>query len=41
VGTLLDAEEYRRWMEAALRTLESARADAGRGDHNWACFKAQ
>lgn len=38
---MLDAREYERWLRSALRTLESARADAERGDHNWACFKAQ
>lgn len=36
-----DAEEYERWMHAAEKTLDSARGDMERGDHNWACFKAQ
>lgn len=39
--TMLDVEEFERWMEAARRTLASARGDTARGDHNWACFKAQ
>ena len=38
---MLDEQELRRWMEAALRTLDSARGDLERGDYNWACFKAQ
>jgi len=38
---VLDVEEYSRWLRAAEKTLESARADMERGDHNWACFKAQ
>jgi len=38
---VLDEREYGRWFETARRTLESARGDASRGDHNWACFKAQ
>lgn len=38
---LLDEPEYRRWLEAAARTLESGRGDLDRGDYNWACFKAQ
>lgn len=38
---LLDEPEYRRRLEAATNTLESGRGDMERGDHNWACFKAQ
>ena len=38
---LLDESEYGRWLEAARRTLESAGGDLGRGDYDWACFKAQ
>ena len=38
---LLDEPEYERWLAAARRTLESAGGDLGRGDYNWACFKAQ
>ncbi|RLG85714.1 MAG: DNA-binding protein [Thermoprotei archaeon] len=38
---MLDKEEYIRWMESAIRTLESARGDFERGDYNWSCFKAQ
>lgn len=33
--------EYCRWISNARRTLESAEGDRERGDHNWACFKAQ
>ncbi|MDW8021524.1 MAG: HEPN domain-containing protein [Nitrososphaerota archaeon] len=38
---MLDEPEYSRWMIMAKRTLESAKGDLQRGDHNWACFKAQ
>jgi HEPN domain-containing protein len=38
---LLDEAEYGRWLETALKTLDSARGDSERGDYNWACFKAQ
>ena len=38
---LLDEKEYKRWLEAALKTLNSAQGDLVRGDYNWACFKAQ
>ena len=38
---LLDKNEYTRWLEAAEKTLDSARGDVERGDYNWACFKAQ
>jgi HEPN domain-containing protein len=37
---MLDEGEYRRWMRSSMTTLESARGDLGRGDYNWACFKA-
>jgi len=37
---MLDDNEFRRWMESARRTLESAKRDARYGDYNWACFKA-
>ena len=40
-GAGLRVGEYERWMEAARRTLDSARGDHERGDYNWACFKAQ
>ncbi|MGC8973190.1 MAG: HEPN domain-containing protein [Thermoproteus sp.] len=36
----MDVKEYERWMAMARRTLDSAEADAARGDYNWACFKA-
>lgn len=35
---MLDWEEYNRWIEASLKTLESAEKDE---DYNWACFKAE
>ena len=37
---VLDEAEFRRWMESALRTLESARVDHANGFYNWSCFKA-
>jgi len=37
----LDEAEYRRWLEAARETLESAGLDLEGGYYNWACFKAQ
>lgn len=37
---MIDEEEYRRWIEMSRRTLHSAEGDLGRGDYNWACFKA-
>ena len=37
---MLDEVEYKRWMESALRTLESARVDHVNGFYNWSCFKA-
>jgi len=37
---LLDGVEYERWMDAARRTLDSARGDYERGDYNWSCFKS-
>jgi len=38
--SLLDEEEYLRWVEMARRTLRSAERDLMGGDYNWACFKA-
>ncbi len=38
---MLDESEYVRWLSSARRTLDSAVGDLGRGDYNWACFKAQ
>jgi HEPN domain-containing protein len=40
VVSLIDDEEYKRWIEMSKRTLLSAEGDLGRGDYNWACFKA-
>jgi len=37
---VLDAREYSRRVESAIRTLSSAHGDLERGDFNWACFKA-
>lgn len=37
---MLDYKEYDRWIVTAKRTLDSAIGDLGRGDYNWACFKA-
>jgi len=37
---VIDESEFRRWLESAKRTLESARHDAEAGFYNWACFKA-
>jgi len=37
---VLDESEFRRWLESARRTLESARHDAEAQFYNWACFKA-
>ena len=41
VNIVLDENEYLRWLNSAKKTLESAYGDLGRGDYNWACFKAQ
>lgn len=38
---LRDEKEYSRWMDMALRTLNSSNGDLERGENNWACFKAQ
>jgi len=38
---MLDEAEYARWIRSARGTLSSASGDLGRGDHSWACFKAQ
>ncbi|MGC8974905.1 MAG: HEPN domain-containing protein [Thermoprotei archaeon] len=37
---MLDDEEFKRWVESASRTLESARVDHAHGFYSWACFKA-
>jgi HEPN domain-containing protein len=39
--TSFDWEEYRRWLEQARHTLNSARRDLEARDYAWACFKAQ
>ena len=36
-----NAEEYRRWMAQAKRTLRSAEGDLMASYYEWACFKAQ
>lgn len=36
-----DHDEYTRWLEQALHTLESAGRDLEDGDYAWSCFKAQ
>ena len=38
--SLLDEEEYLRWVEMARRPLRSVERDLMGGDYNWACFKA-
>lgn len=38
---LLDVEEYQRWFNQALHTIDSARRDQTEKDFAWACFKAQ
>lgn len=38
---LLDIEEYQRWFNQALYTLDSAGRDQAANDFAWACFKAQ
>lgn len=38
---MLDREEFQRWYAQAEHTMASSRRDAGAGDHDWACFKAQ
>lgn len=38
---MIDKTEFLRWTESAKRALVSAEGDMKRGDHNWACFKAQ
>jgi HEPN domain-containing protein len=35
------AQEFRAWYDQAERTLNSAKNDQLKEDHNWACFKAQ
>ncbi len=40
MGSPLDEAEFRRWLESAKRTLESARRDVSARDYSWACFKA-
>lgn len=37
---MLDESEFKRWIESALRTLESAKVDHSHGFYSWACFKA-
>ena len=41
VAGLLDEQEFERWFNSALKTLESARVDHAHGFYSWACFKAQ
>lgn len=40
-SSLLDADEYTRWLDQARATLKSASSDLTAGDYNWSCFKAQ
>lgn len=37
----LDRAEFQRWRIEADRALQSARANADAGLHNWACFTAE
>jgi len=37
---VFDEEEFNRWFNSALKTLESARVDHAHRFYNWACFKA-
>jgi HEPN domain-containing protein len=37
----VDRPEFERWRTEADRALRSARANAGAGLHNWACFSAE
>lgn len=38
---LFDCEEFLRWLNQAVHTLESAERDKQAGDYAWSCFKAQ
>lgn len=38
---MLDEDEFKRWFQSAILTLESAKHDLEGGFYNWACFKAQ
>ena len=38
---MLDTDEFNRWIDSAMKTLESAKRDFNAKDYNWACFKAQ
>jgi HEPN domain-containing protein len=41
MGSMLDEEEYNRWMSNSKRTLESAINDMNSHFYNWSCFKTQ
>jgi len=38
---LFDEDEFRRWLDQAEHTLNSARRDRIGEDYSWSCFKAQ
>lgn len=37
---MLDEEEFKKWVESASKTLESARVDHAHCFYSWSCFKA-
>jgi len=41
VHNRIDHDEYKRWLDQAEYTLQSARRDLEAGDFTWSCFKAQ
>jgi len=41
VHNRIDHDEYKRWLDQAKYTLQSARRDLGAADFTWSCFKAQ
>lgn len=40
-NSFFDFEEFERWLDQAIYTLDSAKRDLTANDYSWCCFKAQ